>query len=61
MQGEQKTFAHRYMSDGNIESICLTCFLTVARSGDEEEMLRNEAQHACRPDPLPSTLHFQDA
>ena len=56
-----KTFAHRYTPNGKIESICMTCFLTVVRSKDEQEMEENEGQHACEPNPLPSAFHFQDA
>ena len=58
MQPRKKTFAHRYTPDDKIDSICLTCYLTVARSSDEVEMRRNEAQHACQPDPLPLAFHF---
>jgi hypothetical protein len=58
---KQKTFAHRYTANGRTESICLTCYLTVARSRDEAEMRENEAQHECQPDPLPLAFHFQEA
>jgi hypothetical protein len=58
---KQKAFAHRYTQTGKIESICLICFLTACRSLDEEEMLENEAQHVCHPDPLALAFHFQDA
>ena len=56
-----RTFAHRYTEDDLIESICMTCFLTVARSQDEQEMEANEASHACRPEPLPSASRFVEA
>ena len=56
-----KTFAHRYNDDDLIESICMTCFLTISRSTDEQEMLYNEARHVCKPEPLPLASHFQDA
>lgn len=61
MQSRKKTFAHRHTLYGKIESICLTCYLTVARSRDEVEMRQNEAQHVCQPDPLPLAFHFQEA
>jgi hypothetical protein len=54
------TFAHRYTEDDLIESICMTCFLTVARSQNEQEMRKNEGGHACEPEPLPLAFHFQD-
>jgi hypothetical protein len=56
-----RTFAHRYTEDDLIESICMTCFLSVARSRDEREMQTNEANHACQPEPLPSASRFFEA
>jgi hypothetical protein len=56
-----RTFAHRYTENDLIESICMTCFLTIAYSRDEQEMLQNEARHLCKPKPLPVASHFQDA
>ena len=48
----KKTFAHRCVPDGKIESICLT-LPTVARSRDEAEMRANEAQHvSASPAPI---------
>jgi hypothetical protein len=61
MQYKQKTFAHRYTDNDEIESICLTCYVTFARSRDESEMLNNEARHECQPAPLPLAFHFQEA
>ena len=61
MPMKSRTFAHRYTEDDLIESICMTCFLTVARSQTEQEMQRNEAKHVCQPEPLPLAFHFQDA
>jgi hypothetical protein len=61
MPMQPKTFAHRYTEDDLIESICMTCFLTAARSLDEREMRKNEARHVCHPAPLPLASHFQDA
>ena len=52
MQSKLKTFAHRYTETGKIESSCMTCYFTVARSNDENEMVANEAQHVCQADPL---------
>jgi hypothetical protein len=61
MQSKPKTYAHRYTEAGQIESICMTCYLTTARSDDEHEMLANEAQHVCQPDPLPAAFLFYEA
>ena len=55
------TFAHRYTEDDLIESICMTCFLTVGRSLNEQQMRKNEAGHACKPEPLPLAFHFSEA
>ena len=52
-------FAHRYSDNGNVESICLTCLLTVCRCRDTEQMLKEEAKHACEPDPVPASFHFR--
>jgi hypothetical protein len=55
------SFAHRHTPNGGIESICMTCFLTIARSQSLEEAQASESQHVCQPDPLPLAFHFQDA
>jgi hypothetical protein len=56
MQSKPKTYAHRYTEAGQIESICMTGYRTVANSDDEHETLANEAQHICQPDPLPAAF-----
>jgi len=56
-----RTFADRYTEDDLIESICLTCFLTVALSHDEQEMKANEGRHVCHPEPLPTASRFHEA
>jgi len=40
-------FPHRKGSDGLYDSICPTCFATVARSKSEAEMRELEAAHVC--------------
>jgi hypothetical protein len=57
MQPKKKTFAHRYTANGKIESICLTCYLTLACSRYAAEMLENESEHRCQPDALPLAFH----
>jgi len=61
MQSQPKTFAHRYTETGNIESIWMTCYVTAARSNDESELLANEAQLVCQPNPLPAAFLFYEA
>lgn len=57
MGSEPKTFAHRYTEAGEVESVCMLCFLTLAPSCSEQEMQANEGQHVCRPD-LPPFAFF---
>jgi hypothetical protein len=40
---------HRQNEDGSYESICSTCFATVARSMVEVGRSEDEAAHACSP------------
>ncbi len=47
-------FAHRTLSDGSVDSICMNCFLAISRSwGDfkvtEKELVEIEAAHECEP------------
>jgi hypothetical protein len=44
---QPKNFAHRYAESGEIESICLSCFASIAGAKGTDEMVRNEGQHAC--------------
>lgn len=39
--------AHRRNHDGSFDSICKTCFATVARSSDEAALAGPERNHAC--------------
>lgn len=38
---------HRHNSDGSVDSICLTCFQTIARAGDEAALTEHERKHSC--------------
>jgi hypothetical protein len=40
-------FCHRPEDFGNIGSICLRCFATVARSRAEEDLAQFERDHVC--------------
>jgi hypothetical protein len=39
----------------------MTCCVTAARSNDESELLANEAQLVCQPNPLPAAFLFYEA
>ena len=41
-------YAHRHNRDGSIDSICKTCFATVARVQDEVTLTQHERTHCCR-------------
>jgi hypothetical protein len=49
MKGE---FHHRVNADGTIDSICLRCFLTVAKADIGSDLQELEAAHQC-PDKDP--------
>jgi len=40
-------YAHRHNRDGSIDSICKTCFATVAQVQDEVILTRHERTHCC--------------
>jgi hypothetical protein len=45
-------FAHRALNDGSVDSICMNCFLPIARSWGvfkvtEKELVEIEAAHRC--------------
>lgn len=40
---------HRRNNDGRWDSICLGCFLTIARAKTEAELREQELHHACIP------------
>jgi hypothetical protein len=40
-------FAHRENFDHTIDSICKCCFRTIAKSEDESDLARAEAEHCC--------------
>lgn len=43
-------FAHRANEDGTFDSICLSCFKTIATSKAESSLGEGERSHACDPD-----------
>lgn len=42
-------FQHRHNNDGSFDSICDTCFVTVARVKAEADLTAFETQHVCDP------------
>jgi hypothetical protein len=42
-------FAHRHNADGSHDSICTTCFATVAKVHNEEDLANLESAHQCEP------------
>lgn len=40
-------YPHRRNKDGSYDSICLTCFVTVAFGKSEAELMKLDAQHVC--------------
>lgn len=42
-------FAHRMNPDGSIDSICTTCFRTIASEDSEGKLFSHEERHLCDP------------
>lgn len=42
-------FAHRFVPDGTVESICPRCFVTLASSKNEPDLAVKEQHHVCDP------------
>jgi hypothetical protein len=40
-------YPHRRNKDGSYDSICRTCFVTVAFGQSEAELMKLDAQHVC--------------
>jgi hypothetical protein len=40
-------YAHRQNRDGSVDSICKTCFATVAQAKDELALTQHEGTHCC--------------
>jgi hypothetical protein len=47
MFGHVPVFTHRPNPDGSFDSICELCFVTIASSKLEEELVIAEAKHEC--------------
>jgi hypothetical protein len=46
---EHFSFAHRRNNDGTVDSICPSCFRTVAQSARESDLQAEENSHVCNP------------
>lgn len=46
------TFSYRQKEDGSVESICLLCYLTVAKGHNKKELEQQEREHVCECVPL---------
>ncbi len=42
-------FAHRRNPDASVDSICTTCFQTIATEYSETKLFEHEARHVCVP------------
>ncbi len=42
-------FAHRTNPDASVDSICLTCFQTIASEDSEDKLIAHEESHSCDP------------
>ncbi len=56
----QSTFPHRHNIDGTYDSICTTCFATVATQRVEEDLALPEQIHVCDPFVLETRSLFKD-
>jgi hypothetical protein len=54
-------FPHRRNEDGSYDSICPTCFATVAQSNAEGGLAQNEAAHVCESAFIEGRGHFNGA
>jgi hypothetical protein len=41
------TYPHRHNADGSYDSVCMTCFITVASTKTEDELVPFEKNHVC--------------
>jgi hypothetical protein len=40
-------YPHRHNADGSYDSVCMTCFITVASTQTEDELIPHERKHIC--------------
>jgi len=44
-----KPFVHRRNPDASIDSICTTCFQTIASEDSDSQLIAHEERHTCDP------------
>ena len=49
-------FAHRENEDGTFDSICLSCYLTVASAEKEAALFESEKFHTCGRDDIAARI-----
>jgi len=49
MLSSKPQFPHRHNNDGTYDSICDTCFITIARVKAEPDLIPFENRHVCDP------------
>lgn len=54
----QSPFAHRRNPDASIDSICTTCFQTIASEDSEGKLIVHEERHSCDPYWMSSRSRF---
>jgi len=45
-------YPHRRNYDGSYDSICLTCYATIATGKSEAELWEHDKRHICKPSTL---------
>lgn len=46
------SYPHRRKADGMYESVCLTCFATIATAKHESDLTEADRKHVCGDSPL---------
>jgi hypothetical protein len=54
----QSTFSHRQNRDESFDSICRTCWRTIANARIESELAKDEENHVCNPSILYQRIHL---
>jgi hypothetical protein len=54
-------YPHRRNNDGSYDSICLTCFATVAFGKSEAELMKLDKQHVCEFSTLSQRAYDRNA
>jgi hypothetical protein len=55
----EPNFPHRLNDDGSYDSICTSCFMTVATARNEAELSHFEWKHVCDPIQLCQLSHYR--